>query len=492
MGCEEGEDWILKKVSVSLSLNHYTMFWNIFSLTVGVVMTLFGITWQKIVNYAKRFNKPIDLSYQNDAFAEDTIKYRFRGILYDINDTYEDAAVSLGEEKIERPFDFDEYYSKESPFYIPKYSRLTDNKEDEKLLKLFFDKYSKAYTNNRDFLENAPFIDVEHAFYFYILDKLSGQPANVKSYMCDGTNGYFDPYKLTKKSSIKKDISGIHLLPKKNSRILDALDYVILLQSGNTSKGTKSDLIEDIITQTLNANSYDLSQLRGMGWHEARVEESGARAFLNYLLESERGTNRTVNYLVDNAGVEFFSDLVLGYALLKHDELRIGNIIFHVNCLPIYVSDVIPSDFQYTFETVKQCILEEKSIDQKKYLGALEELRSSFSEKENVRADFIWNMPTSYEDISRSRDIFTNSDSVLIVKGDLNYRRLCKDKTWHYSKSLNKLTQYINAPTLVIRSFKSNVILDYNKNRIEENDKRDKDWRTNGKYGVISFMRKNG
>ena len=468
--------------------------WLIVSIVLVIIDRRYGISdlWKGW------FRKPSDLSFQNDCFAEDTIRYRFRNTLYDLNNCYEDWVFSRNIKEFNRPFDFDKFYSE--PFYIPEYSRLAKNKCDEQLLSNFYDKYS-CYTSNKEFMENAPFIDVEHAFYFYILDKLKASlPTEAQRYMCDGTEGEFDPYKLQKKKSIQKDIKrGIREIAGESSRILKGLDAVYKLSNNILEDGcNKMDLTEDLIVQSLNTNSYDLSQLRGMDWHETSKEKElirGAREFLDYLYLTKRGIKRTINYLVDNAGVEFFSDLVLGYALLSNSEMRIDKIIYHVNVLPIFVSDVIESDLEYTFKIVRESIMADASLDKEKYLSALKLLEQMFDKDHplaEIKPDFIWNMPTPYETIERGKNVYQSSNDILIVKGDLNFRRLCHDKSWHYSKKLNDLTKYIKSPTLVVRSFKSNVILDFSRDKVKQLTIKDRDWKTNGKYGVILFMKKEG
>lgn len=469
--------------------------WTLFTIVIFIIDR-----WRWISDFFKRiFKKPVDLSYNNDDFAKNTIEFRFRNIMYDINDTFEDAALSLGMKKIKRPLSFDEYYK--GIFQVPDCSYLScNNKADEELLKSFYAHYSDDYEGkmNKVFMKNAPFIDVEHAFYFYILNKLHDLSPDIKEYMCDGTSGVFDPYKLQKKKSIQKDIER-SAQEHESSRILQGLDAVMRFKMNDfSSEYPQKDLITDLIIQSLNTNSYDLSQLKGMGWHEIKAKDdnlSGAAKFVGYLDDAQRGVTHTVNYLVDNAGVEFFADLVLGYAMIHDPELRIERVIYHVNVLPIYVSDVIESDLDYTFRTVEYYIKKETSINQEHYLKALFSLKEMFEGKNppaEIRADFIWNMPCPYEDIPRRKEVYSNPQELLIVKGDLNYRRLCRDKSWHYSKKLNDLTDYIDSPTLVIRSFKSNVILDYSRKKVKLNDEEDKDWRTNGEYGVITFMEKKG
>ena len=480
-------------------------------VTIGSIVTTILIAkvdnnWQRVKDYylSRYFKKVVDFTYENDDFAKDTIKYRFRNIIYDLNDIYEDAVIALQktinrplDKEFNRPLDFDAFYSGE--FYIPTFNNLTTNPKDLELLKEFYDHLYENYgqKDNKHFLETAPFIDVEHAFYFYILDKLHDVPDEIKKYMQDDTKGIFDPYKLKKRSSIEKDIKRAN---RDKSRIIVCLNAIVRFMNDDFDAGrTKSDLIEEIIRWSLDSNSYDLSQLRGMGWHETRLMENdikGAKGLLQYLYSLNRGTELTINYLVDNAGVEFFSDLVLGYALLNHPELHVKKINYHVNVLPIFVSDTIENDLEHTIKTVENAIKENiKEEDQNKFLSALSELNDMFDKEKSqaeIIPDFIWNMPTAYEDIARKKEIYMNSETLLIIKGDLNYRRLCRDKTWHFKTKLEEITKYINSPTLVIRSFKSDLVLDYTRTRFNENTQKDKDWRGKGKYGIITFMKKNG
>ena len=369
-------------------------------------------------------------------------------------------------------------------------------------------------------MENAPFIDVEHAFYFYILDKLwkplpkdvkipedvyESINEDIKLEMCNHASGVFDPYKSKKRKSIEDDIN-IGIRPgkdrKKSSRILLGLDAVNEIEGMNYNT---IDLLEDILNRSLDSNTYDLSQLKGMEWNESKADEEdkkGVKDVISFLTSPEHKQERVVNYLVDNAGVEFFIDLVLGYCLLKDRNLRVKKVVYHVNVLPIFVSDVIENDLEYTFTVIRGHIKNSTTIDEDHravYLKALKLIEDIFKEGPNtgahIESDFIWNMPTAYEDISRKLEVFKKTQDnadLLIVKGDLNYRRLCRDMSWSYRTKLEKITKYIECPTLVIRSFKSNLVIDYDRVKYYNHSKEDADWKTDGKYGVIAFMRKNG
>ena len=185
------------------------------------------------------------------------------------------------------------------------------------------------------------------------------------------------------------------------------------------------------------------------------------------------------------------------YFIIKKGRGSNIEIVYHVNELPIFVSDVKRGDDQ---ELLK--ILTELVKDNTQYKELLNDI-SSFIENGNLKfkSDFFWNMPTSYDtilkpkykysgDLSEIKNIFTGSD-LLIVKGDLNYRRMVGDRNYNPNRKIEKNIKYIKCPVLIIRSFKSNVTLLGNayKNVVNK-ENIEQDWQNNGKYGIIQYIHK--
>jgi hypothetical protein len=71
----------------------------------------------------------------------------------------------------------------------------------------------------------------------------------------------------------------------------------------------------------------------------------------------------------------------------------------------------------------------------------------------------------------------------VLLKGDANYRRLVGDRRWPAATPMEALTDYFPAPFAVLRTLKSEIVVDVPSER--GLDREDPDWRTNGRRGII-------
>ena len=445
------------------------------------------------MKYNKKF-KPKPFTYEKDDFAHDTIRYRFRNILHELDNYYEDAVAQIykGDELRDmihkRPFSYDTCM--ETRFCKPETLMNKLSEDDQKELGNLYKAYLPTDKTNKAVFKEAPFIDAEHFYYFYILNVFFGLPKGIQEYMSDGNREVMDPYKLKKRKSIEDDVKGSY------SYILVCLERI------NTFKSEyRRDILEKIVKLSLDTNSCDLSQLGGKNIHpipEQNVFPNNTTGFVDYFLkEGGKGDEKTepkliVNYLVDNGSVEFFSDLTFAFDALQLPYVKEVN--FYVNKLPIFVSDVIEDDYSYMMETIRRCINKELLCadgKKKEYNSSLNKIEKMVeSGRIKIKPGFIWNTPTEYRVLAKNNsEVFRQQNSVLIIKGDLNYRRLAGDKDWYYKKNLEKITQdFLGCPTLVIRSFKSDLVVDYNYKQIKKNNKDNRYWRENGEYGTIRFL----
>lgn len=76
--------------------------------------------------------------------------------------------------------------------------------------------------------------------------------------------------------------------------------------------------------------------------------------------------------------------------------------------------------------------------------------------------------------------------TLIIFKGDLNYRKLVGDVNWEYSTELKEALQGFFPTNFVsLRSIKSDTLAGLKPQLGETLDKNDPTWRFSGKYGLI-------
>ena len=75
--------------------------------------------------------------------------------------------------------------------------------------------------------------------------------------------------------------------------------------------------------------------------------------------------------------------------------------------------------------------------------------------------------------------------AVVIVTGDLNYRRLVGDCAWQPSTRFADTVAYFPAPIAALRTLKSDVIVGVEPSTVRELDEADSRWRTNGTRGLL-------
>ena len=80
--------------------------------------------------------------------------------------------------------------------------------------------------------------------------------------------------------------------------------------------------------------------------------------------------------------------------------------------------------------------------------------------------------------------------SLIISKGDANYRRLLGDLHWPYTTPFADIVCYSPASLLALRALKSEVAAGLKHDQVDQLDELDSEWLTTGRWGVIQFFNK--
>jgi hypothetical protein len=182
-----------------------------------------------------------------------------------------------------------------------------------------------------------------------------------------------------------------------------------------------------------------------------------------------------VHLVADNTGSELSMDLALADVLMSGARARVS---LHVKMHPVFVSDATVVD-------VWNLVLAMRARGGP--CGALgTRLERAFDAGQlRVLPDFYWNGPRFLWD--RPPRIAEELDraTMVVFKGDANYRRVIGDALWAPDASLGAATRYFPAPLLFLRTMKSDAVVGLPAGLAERLDTVDHEWRVNARRGLI-------
>ncbi len=187
----------------------------------------------------------------------------------------------------------------------------------------------------------------------------------------------------------------------------------------------------------------------------------------------------SVALIADNAGLELVSDLALVDFLLRAGVA--STVTIYLKKHPMFVSDAMVRNVEETFR-----FLEEMPGDGVRRFAT--RLRNAVEARTLLLKDhFFWTSPlpgwAMPEDLQRELGTAT----LVISKGDANFRRLLGDRHWPYTTPFADIVCYFPAPLLTLRTHKSEVACGLTSEQINTLDRVDSTWRINGHWGGMQY-----
>jgi uncharacterized protein with ATP-grasp and redox domains len=182
-----------------------------------------------------------------------------------------------------------------------------------------------------------------------------------------------------------------------------------------------------------------------------------------------------VHIVADNTGSELSMDLALCDALTSIAGTRVS---LHVKMHPVFVSDATAAD---VWDLVAAMRVRGGAAGE-----LAERLESAFDQQKlRILPDFFWNGPRFLW--NRPPRIAAELDraTMVIFKGDANYRRVIGDAIWPTEATLADATSYFPAPLLLLRTMKSDAVAGLPAGLAARLDAVDRDWRINARRGLI-------
>jgi hypothetical protein len=245
-----------------------------------------------------------------------------------------------------------------------------------------------------------------------------------------------------------------------------------------------------------NLTLEDLQKLQGreaIQKSQRNIVDNDIDDVWSYFQRTAGQASRQIDIVLDNAGFEFFTDVL--YAAYLLDAGISTSVRLHTKEFPWFVSDVISSDVESLFGHLdsSECFPCRENLNQ-----LVPRLRKFFqSGAITTTSDPFWTTPFSFHELpSKAPTLFKELQKsyLVIFKGDLNYRKLTRDGMWPhttpYEEALGPLGKHSGVKILSLRTNKSDVCVGVptqSKVDVLNEEAPGGAWVRNGKYAVVSF-----
>jgi hypothetical protein len=187
-----------------------------------------------------------------------------------------------------------------------------------------------------------------------------------------------------------------------------------------------------------------------------------------------------VDFINDNVGKELLFDLALADYILGQGWTH--QVVFRLKDRPFFVSDASPTDVKFTLFKLNQSdSLPTRNLAQR--LSA-----HLASGRLALEADPFFTTCLMFRQMPGYLHENLAQAGLVIIKGDVNYRRLLDDLHWPHTTPTEAVTTYFPAPFAVLRTLKGEIMVGLEIEQVASLNAADPEWLINGKRGVIQLV----
>ncbi|MHB0859114.1 MAG: damage-control phosphatase ARMT1 family protein [Anaerolineae bacterium] len=192
------------------------------------------------------------------------------------------------------------------------------------------------------------------------------------------------------------------------------------------------------------------------------------------------GQVRRLDLVADNSGLELLSDL--GWLDWLLAEGLVQRVHLHLKPQPFFVSDVMRRNLDATVDALA-------TSDQPALAALGVRLRAAQQDGRLLAHDHpFWAQCLFYTQFPSDLRAELAASDLMVLKGDVNYRRLLEDRHWPPTTNLADITGYMPAPFVALRTLKGELIVGLAPGMAEALDRTDPDWLIDGERGLIHLV----
>jgi hypothetical protein len=248
------------------------------------------------------------------------------------------------------------------------------------------------------------------------------------------------------------------------------------LSAAVAAPGTREERLASLLDACLWGNRVDLSYAVAAG-RERRDED---------LLVDDRtpaavllASGPRVELVADNTGTELALDLALVDAVLEDPRSRVT---LHLKAQPMFVSDALVHDVWTLIHAMRERGGAARALGDRLVAGFT-------ARRLQLAPDPFWSGPCFLWDAPPHITSALAAASVVVIKGDANYRRLVGDAVWPADASFSDASSYVRAPVVCARTLKSDALVGLPPELQRRLDADSPRWRIDGSKGLIQLYR---
>jgi hypothetical protein len=306
---------------------------------------------------------------------------------------------------------------------------------------------------------DAPWFFVEMYFFRRILE--------ATGYFESGPGFGLDPYRTQKMEGIRTAGGGLRRMAE--------------LASGSRH----SDVGQKVLIQDLWGNQADLSIWPVDSGGNTSSPDGGhllvdqTAAAVDIIHRFAAGQSR-IMFVADNAGLEFLGDLLTIDYFLRNDLT--AAVELHVKPYPTFVSDATAPDMTTSLGYLSRH--ERQTVR----AAGIRLRRYMLEGRLRLRSHVFWTSPLAFWEMPADLRRQLDRANLIILKGDMNYRRLLGDRHWPYTTPTDRLPRATGTPILGLRVCKAEVAVGLSQSSLNMVSAADPDWRVNGRWGMAQLL----